>query len=259
MRYVDDQIQADAMGGYVNPANYAESTTDTLFYLPTADGHDLVRLYNGSAWRLYRIDYSSPPSVTNSGLSADTWYLAYLKWNSTTQQVDLLINANAAGFFEGVAVDSLDNQKRWVALIHTNGSTLFENTRQNRLILNNYNRVSMPVEATVNTGKPPVATDNITVVNGAASAQQFHMDLQFSAKIVTDPSSVTALTATLNSGDQNPKAYGPVLTSNSYGLSISYASQVNTTFSGLETYSVTFSGGNGCDLTEGTFFGTVEG
>lgn len=113
------------------------------FYRGVSSGPADIALNTGGNWSKRS---ASSVTIDNTGLSADTNYDVFAKWdgleidlslsawtNNTTRAITLIVVG-------GVLVDNADNERRYLGTVRTDGSGNFEDSEHNRFVWNLYNQ-----------------------------------------------------------------------------------------------------------------------
>lgn len=115
----------------------------TLYYTPWL--HNLVRLWDGSAWRLFAQSEVSLALTLTSGKNYDV----FLKYNAGTPILALsaawtndTTRADALGTQDNVTVLSSDHTYLWVGTIRASGTNTTEDSCVKRFVWNAQNRVA---------------------------------------------------------------------------------------------------------------------
>lgn len=115
-----------------------QSSKSTLFFTPYLD--QTIYVLNGGG-QLTLIN-SNQISIGTSGLSASTVYYVYVFINSNNLlKLELSTTAPAQDSVTAIWVKSTDLTRRYVGVIGTDGSTLFNDTTNNRGVCNFQNKL----------------------------------------------------------------------------------------------------------------------
>lgn len=131
---------------YSDPWDQSDVSATTLYLMPVI--HNRLYLCNagGTLWTGYSIDYLSPPTITNSGLSANTNYDVFAYWTGSAIALELSAWTNNTTRTDSVTrimgkwVKAANYTRALLGTIRTNGSIQFTNTVTQRFINNIYNK-----------------------------------------------------------------------------------------------------------------------
>jgi len=223
----------------------------TLYYSPY-NGNS-ISLYDGNIW--VKTSFNNRIVATFSSLSSNTLYdvFGYLNndilsfdvvpwemWEPSWQDSeDPFYNTKTSSFrieeiskFDGIYIMLSDNTKKYLGTIYTGSSNIFMDTYKQRLIFNQYNRISKPLKSLVkgsywvtsSTGWSPITStfiDPILVINGTDSI--CNVDIKLSVTLNGSNNSY-ALGNTTNLPIVNNEKYGPenIAVSGQYGIMGTY-------------------------------------
>lgn len=125
------------------PITSSDVTGATVIYFTPYNGSK-ISLYDGTRWKLYNF---SELSLSLGTISNATNYDVYLYDNSGTLTMELLAwtndstRATALVLQDGIYLKTGALTRRYLGTIRTTSTTTTEDSRQNRLVWNNQNRV----------------------------------------------------------------------------------------------------------------------
>lgn len=153
------------------PFPTADRTAQSTIYLTPFRGNR-IGLYDGTRWTLHALtEISLALSALTSALpydvfvydNAGTLTLELTAWtNGTTRATALVLQ-------DGVWVKTGATTRRYVGSIYTTSTTTTEQSRQNQLVFNAYNRPVLPLNRTESTDNWTYATASWRSANGSTS------------------------------------------------------------------------------------------
>lgn len=157
------------------PVSTSDVTGTTIYYTPYV--HDIIHLYDGSAWKAYRFtERSLALGTLTSNLpydvfiydNAGTLTLELTAWTNTTTRATALVRQDGVLCKTGVLT------RRYLGTIHTVSTTQTEDSLTKRCVWNMYNRVRRPMFRRDGTSSWVYSSTTIRQANGAAG-NQFEM------------------------------------------------------------------------------------
>lgn len=162
---------------YSDPWDQSDNTATTLYLLPVE--HSRIYLCNagGTLWTGYTIDYLSPPSITNSGLSANTNYDVFAYYTGSAVAIELSAWTNNTTRTDSVTrimgkwVKASNYTRLLLGTVRTNASIQFTNNIAQRFINNIYNKRPYKLKRTDTTASWTYNTSTWRQVRAAATNQ----------------------------------------------------------------------------------------
>jgi hypothetical protein len=163
-----------AGGRLTTESGVAISTSDrtsqgTLYYTPYP--HDLIRIYDGTRWKLYKFTERSLALSMTSGVNYDvfiydnagTLTLELTAWSNDTTRATALTTQ------DGVLVKTGATTRLYLGTIRASGSNVTEDSLQKRFVWNFYNQVSRGMQRLETADSWTYSTDAWRAMNNSSS------------------------------------------------------------------------------------------
>lgn len=134
--------------------NFAPNGTSRITVNSTTElalGVGVIPLFVNSLWQMRAI--TSPVTISNGGLSANTVYRVYAFDNAGTTTLELSTTARATDSAYGVEIKSGDSTRTLVGMIRANASSQFVDSADQRFAISWFNRRNIAGGAALGSGR----------------------------------------------------------------------------------------------------------